>query len=76
MEPVHLQNTNECDSVGTPPYMETLQSNNKDKFVVGGEPGKLKIDDLQVLPSQKLVVPFSIDQNTQNENHLSPILRN
>ena len=76
LEPVHLRNTNECDSVGTPPHMETLQSNNKDKFVVGGEPGKLKIDDLQVLPSQKLVVPFSIDQNIQNENHLSPILRN
>ena len=51
LEPVHLRNTNECDSVGTPPHMETLQSNNKDKFAMGGEPGKLKIDDLKVLPS-------------------------
>ena len=38
-------NANECDSVGTPPKMETLQSNNKDKFVLGVEPGKLKIND-------------------------------
>ena len=52
IQPVNM-NDNECGSVGSPPKMETLQSDNKEKFILGVEPGKLKINDSQELPDQK-----------------------
>ena len=48
-DPVSMLNPHDCDSVGTPPQMETLQSNNKEKFAMGVEPGKLKINESQEL---------------------------
>ena len=75
IQPVNI-NENECDSVGSPPKMETLQSDNKEKFILGVEPGKLKINDSQELLDQKLVIPFQILHSTVPGQQLSPITRN
>ena len=75
IQPVNI-NENECGSVGSPPKMETLQSDNKEKFNLGVEPGKLKINDSQELPDQKSVIPFQILHSTVPGQQLSPIKRN